>query len=165
MIRSTEPERVSISISIHGEYLEPAKIHLCLYENAAPPATFEVEDIVSWKGAAGTAAAAYNLAVADYFGKPEILDIDISRWTGQASQQIYIRAKDNFMVVRVRLVIRPNGQDYDALDGGEAVQSGTDGLLWVFTTTAPIDIVPEMQLDAYAYDLPGNLGKDTLVLS
>ena len=66
---------------------------------------------MSRKGAAGTAATAYNLAVADYFGKPEILDIDISRWTGQAGQKIYIRAKDNFMVVRVRLVIRPNGQD------------------------------------------------------
>ena len=112
----------------------------------------------------GTSLSAYNLAVADYFIKPLILDIDISRWTGAAGQPIVIRAQDNVLVASVRLVIRENGETYDAIDGGEAERSELDGLSWIFTTTVPITKTPGMQLDAYAYDLPGNLTIDSLVL-
>ena len=147
------------------EYTDSQKKQQELFRKATIYAKSAQHQAVYQLKAAGTAATAYNLAVADYFGKPEILDIDISRWTGQPGQKITIKAKDNFMVVRARLVIRPNSEDYDALDGGEAIQSTTDGLLWEFTTTQAITLTEGMQLDAYAYDLPGNLGKDSLVLS
>src|SRR5262245_9961030 len=39
-------------------------------------------------------ATAYNLAVADWFGQPEVLEIDASNWTGQAGQPLRIRAQD-----------------------------------------------------------------------
>ena len=146
------------------EFTDSQKKQQELFRKATNYAKFAQNQPVYRQKAAGTAVTAYNLAVADYFGKPEILDIDISRWNGQAGEKIYIRAKDNFMVVRARLVIRPNSEDYDALDGGEAVQSEMDGLLWEFTTTQAIALAPGMQLDAFAYDLPGNLGKDSLVL-
>ena len=147
------------------EYTDSQKKHQALFRRATTYAKLAQNQPAYRQKAAGTGATAYNLAVADYFGKPEILDIDISMWTGQPGQKIYIKAQDNFMVVRARLVIRPNSEDYDALDGGAAIQSTTNGLLWEFTTTQTIELAPGMQLDAYAYDLPGNLGKDSLVLS
>jgi hypothetical protein len=114
--------------------------------------------------AAGTDLSAYNVAIRDFSRKPEILDIDASHWSGQVGDQIRIRAKDDCKVVSVRLIIRPNSEDYDALDGGEAVQSATDGLLWIFTATKPVQVTPGMQLDAYAYDLPGHCGLDSIVV-
>jgi hypothetical protein len=114
--------------------------------------------------AANSYLSAYNIAIQDYARKPGILDIDASRWTGKVGQQIHIRAKDDCKVTQVRLVIRPNSEDYDALDGGEAVQSETDGLLWVFTTTTPIQVTPGMLLDAYAYDLPGHMTLESVTV-
>lgn len=114
--------------------------------------------------AADSYLSAYNIAIRDFARKPEILDIDASCWDGQVGQKIYIRAKDDCKVVNVRLIIRPNSEDYDALDGGEAVQSETDGLLWIFTATKPVQVTPGMQLDAYAYDLPGHPGMDSVVI-
>jgi len=34
--------------------------------------------------ARGTESSAYNLAIADWFGQPEVLSIDTSAWIGQA---------------------------------------------------------------------------------
>ena len=57
-----------------------------------------------------------------------------------------------------------NSDDYDALDGGQAVQSETDGLLWVFTATKPVQIQSGMLVDVTAYDLPGNTATDAVVI-
>jgi len=113
----------------------------------------------------GRATSAYNFAMMDYFGKPEILDIDITEWDGKVGQPIFILAQDNVMVTRVRLIIRLNGEDSGAVDGGEAVQSDTNGLSWVFTATEQVELTPGMQLDAYAYDMADNLTIESLVLS
>jgi hypothetical protein len=50
--------------------------------------------------------AAYNLAVADWFGQPEVLELDSAGWRGQAGQTIRIRAeggtiRDRWIVVGV----------------------------------------------------------------
>ena len=111
------------------------------------------------------ATSPYNFAMKDYMHKPEILDIDITEWNGQVGDPIYILAKDNVLVSRVRLIIRANGETFDALDGGEAVESNVDGLTWVFTATEQVELAPGMQLDAYAYDMARNLTIDSLVLS
>jgi hypothetical protein len=50
--------------------------------------------------AVGTPFSAYEWAVADYFGKPKVLEIDIQQWTGEAGQTIRIQARDNLMVLR-----------------------------------------------------------------
>lgn len=113
----------------------------------------------------GKATSAYNLAMSDYLGKPEILDIDITEWNGRIGEPIYIMAKDNVMVTRVRVIIRPNGEDYDALDGGPAAESEFNGLSWVFTATKNVELMPGMQIDAYVYDMANNLTKESLVLS
>jgi hypothetical protein len=111
--------------------------------------------------AVGTLNSAYNLAVADFMGKPQVLDIDIHGWTGKAGQIILIKATDNFLVLSVRLVIR-EGQTI--LNDGEARQSELDSLIWRYKLQTPLERKPGLVLDAYAYDLPGNVGKYSIEL-
>jgi hypothetical protein len=111
--------------------------------------------------AVGTLNTAYNLAVADFLGKPEVLDIDIRGWNSKAGQTILIKAMDNFLVLRVRLVIWDGETIYEE---GEAEQSQLDDLVWKYTTQTPVVRQPGMYLDAFAYDLPGNVGRYSLEL-
>ena len=113
----------------------------------------------------GTALNAYNLAIADWFGKPEVLAIDISGWSGEIGQIIRIKAQDNVKVTGVRVMIRANNTSPTALEEGDAVQSEGDGLLWTYTTRTLMPITPGTCLDAFAYDLPGNIGGNSIELS
>lgn len=109
----------------------------------------------------GTPVSAYNLAVADFLVKPQILDIEICDWTGGIGQKILITAKDNFMVLRVHLVIRDSEFVWEA---GEATQSDTNKLIWTYMTRTPVTREPGLRMDAYAFDLPGNVGEFHLEL-
>jgi hypothetical protein len=109
----------------------------------------------------GSPSSAYNLAVADYLGKPQIMDIEIRGWTGGIGQVVRILARDNFMVLRVHLVIRDSEYVWEA---GEGEQSESNKLLWMYTTRTPVVREPGLRLEAYAYDLPGNVGEYRLEL-
>lgn len=129
--------------------------------HAVTYAEFAWEQPLYQSKAVGTSNTAYNLAVADYLGKPEVLDIDIRGWDHQVSQGILIRARDNFMILSVRLVIRNVDE---ILEEGEAEQSPLDGLIWKYTTQTPVMRQPGIVLEAFAYDLPGNIGKYSIEL-
>jgi len=111
--------------------------------------------------AVGTSNTAYNLAVADALGKPQVLDIDAQDWSHGVGQSILIKARDNFMVLSVRLVIREADK---ILEEGEAEQSQSDSLIWRYTLKRPAESKTGLVLDAYAYDLPGNVGKYSIEL-
>ena len=102
--------------------------------------------------AKGADATAYNFAVADWFGQPEVLDIDASGWTGQAGQTLRIRAKDDTLVTRVHIVI--DDAHGTIFEQGEMVR--VDNLWWTYTTTTQIPMDPAPRISAVAYDLPGN---------
>ena len=97
-------------------------------------------------------ATAYNLAVADWFGQPEVLNIDASSWTGQVGQTLRISAKDDTFVTRVHIVI-DNAQG-TIFEQGEMVR--VDNVWWTYTTTTQIPMDPAPRISATAYDLPGN---------
>ena len=111
--------------------------------------------------AVGSLQSAYNLAVADYLGKPQIMDIEIHGWTGGVGQTIRLLAKDNFMVLRVHLVIRDSQFVWEA---GETEQSESNKLIWTYITRTPVERKPGLWLEACAYDLPGNTGEYRLEL-
>lgn len=111
--------------------------------------------------AAGSGVNAYQLAVADYMEKPKILDIDLRGWGRGVGEEIRIRAKDNFIVLRVHLVIL---DEECVLEEGDAVQSEADPLLWTYTIKTGIAREPGLCLDAYAYDIPRNVGTFGVVL-
>jgi len=109
-----------------------------------------------------TSLSAYQVAVADYLGKPKILAIDSSQWTGEVGQPIHIRAKDNFSVLFVGLLIQENKKNGNIFEDGEAVRSETDDVLWTYTTTRRITKKRGLYLFAFAIDLPGNVGGSRL---
>ena len=79
-----------------------------------------------------TGSISYNLAIADWFGAPKILEINMDGWTGQMGQTIRMKARDNFMVACVAVVIRDT--EGCVLEAGEAIQSKVDGSWWHYTT-------------------------------
>lgn len=103
-----------------------------------------------------TGSTAYNIAVSDWFGQPEIVDVDLSSWSGGVGQPIRVRAQDNVKVVSVRVAIRDLNNNI--LEQGEAVQSTSDAMLWTYTTTTNVPMTPGPRLDVTAQDLPGNIG-------
>ena len=147
---ANEPDRAGQKISMQEEVRQ-----------AVNYAEFVWDQPIYQCKAVGTSNSAYNLAVADALGKPQILDIDIHGWTRKIGQTILIEATDNFMVLSVRLVIR---EGETILEEGEAEQSELNGLVWRYTLKTPVERKPGITLDAYALDLPGNVGKYSIEL-
>jgi len=102
--------------------------------------------------AEGTVKSAYNLAVADWFTQPEVLDIDASGWTGLIGETIRIKADDTTHVSRVHLLL-DNAQG-TIFEQSDLVRS--DGMWWIYTTTTQVPMSPAPRLVGTAYDLPGN---------
>jgi len=107
------------------------------------------------KKAEGTPMHPRNVAMADWFHAPEIKDIDLSGWTGQAGQTICIEAIDDVQVKQVTVVI--TDETGAVLEQGAAV-SGNDGW-WNYTTTKAASGTPKVI--ASALDLPGHIAKMT----
>ena len=101
-----------------------------------------------------TGATAYSIAVTDWSGAPEVLEIDVNGWTGDIGQTIRVKARDNVMVARVSVVIRDAKEN--VLEMGEAVQSEAGSDWWDYTTKAFVPMNPFPIVEAIAQDLPGN---------
>ena len=102
--------------------------------------------------AKGTAMSAFNAAVADWFNKPEVLEIDITGWNGQVGQIIRVKAQDDVQVTKV--FVKISDANGTLIEQGDAVQA--DGLWWDYTTTTATSMNPAPQVVATAQDLPGN---------
>ena len=94
----------------------------------------------------------YNVAISDWFGKPQVLEIDVKEWTGQAGEQIRVRAQDKVHVAGVQIAIEDN--DGTRFEEGEAIQA--EGLWWTYTTTSTVPQAAVCRVIAVARDLPGN---------
>ncbi len=114
--------------------------------------------------AVGTALSAYQWALADYFGTPEVQEIDVSGWTGEVGQSIVIKARDNLMVLHVDVMISEGNRGRSVFEAGEAEQSDTDRSLWIYTTSTVVPQKRGVSVDVVAYDLPGNSGERSLEL-
>jgi len=107
------------------------------------------------KKAAGTPLSPYNLAVADWFNSPQILDIDLAGWTGQPGRRIRVKALDDVLVKQVSVIV--TDQAGALLEQGPATQ--VDNLWWEYTTTATGTGV--LKVTASAQDLPGHTAQLT----
>lgn len=95
----------------------------------------------------------YNVAMADFFHAPEILELDVTAWHGEAGQVIRIKAMDDVQVTQVNVVITDSAGA--VLEQGAAAQS--DNRWWNYTTTAAAAGDPRVVVTAR--DLPGNLAE------
>jgi hypothetical protein len=101
-----------------------------------------------------TGATAYTIALADWFGAPKVLEINVDSWTGGIGQAIRVKARANVMVAHVSVVIRDINEN--VLEIGEAVQSGPGSAWWNYTTKSFVKMEPFPIVEATAWDLPGH---------
>lgn len=105
--------------------------------------------------AEGTPMSPYNVAMADWFHAPEVTDVDLGAWTGQAGQKIHIQAADDVKVTQVTVVITDESDV--VLEQGSAEQSAIGG--WEYITTATASGSPKVIVSVQ--DLPGHIAKMT----
>lgn len=98
----------------------------------------------------------YNLAVADWFHAPEIQEVDLGAWSGQAGQTIRIKAVDDVQVTKVTVVITDENDTF--IEQGAANQ--VDSLWWEYVTTATVS-GGSPKVTASAQDLPGHIAEMT----
>jgi len=111
-------------------------------------------DPVYLNKALGTPHSPFNLAVADWFKPPQVVNIDLGGYTGLAGQVIHVKAQANVLVTAVTIVI--TNADGSTLEQGPA--TSTDSLSWAYTTkSAAVGAHPKVQ--ATAWDLPGHSAK------
>lgn len=107
-----------------------------------------------------TGVTAYNIAIADWFVAPRVLEIDVERWTGEIGQTIRVKARDNVSVAKVSVVIRD--ADGKLLETGEAIQSEAGSAWWNYTTKTHVAMTPFPSVKAIVQDLPGNRASYTI---
>ena len=93
----------------------------------------------------------YNIAVADWFNRPEILEVDLSGWVNGDGGTIRVRAQDDVKVEGVKITIMDESGAF--LEEGEAQEVGA--LWWEYNTAQAS--ATNMRVTAAARDLPGHV--------
>lgn len=101
--------------------------------------------------AAGSTQTAFNVAMADFLHPPEIVEVDMSGYTGKVGETIRARVKDDVKVKEVKVVVASE-QD-ELIEQGVAVPG--DGLWWNYVTTANATS-GNVKVIVHAWDLPGH---------
>jgi hypothetical protein len=114
-----------------------------------------------YKAAAKPGQSAYNVAVADFFRAPDIEEVDLSTYSGQAGDEIRIKATDDFKVEQVSA--RIENSDATLVEEGEAILS-TDGLYWIYTATAVNESVSGDKITVTATDRPQNISREEQII-
>lgn len=127
------------------------KEHQHAFREAVAYAQSARDEAVYIHKAEGTPMNPYNVALADWFHAPEILEIDLGTWSGQPDQVIRIKALDDVLVTRVSVSIRDS--DGAPLEQGAATQ--VDSLWWEYTTRAPGS--GSLTVLVAAQDMPGHV--------
>jgi hypothetical protein len=145
-----------------GDRFPPCRTWQQRILKAAGYAAFAQEHPVYRLKTAGTQVSAYSLAFVDSLGKPRLVDMDISRWTGGIGQRIHIQVMDNVEVLQVRVMIPEHRMSDTVLESGHAHPSRLDPRIWTYLTKTQIHQAPGFCVDVIAIDLPGNVGVDTV---
>jgi len=126
--------------------------HQKAFREASAYAKTSKGNIVYIQKAQGTPLNAYNAALADWFNKPQVLEIDTQNWNGAMEQIIRVQAQDDTRVTKVHVKITDT--QGSVLEEGDAVQA--DGLWWEYATSASVADLSTAVVTATAHDLPGN---------
>ncbi len=103
----------------------------------------------------GTPRTPYNIAVGDYFNRPQIVEFDLGQWVNGDGGTIRVRAQDDVMVVGVKVSIAD--ESGALLEEGEAVEVGA--LWWEYSTAQAA--ANNMRVTAAASDMPGHVTERT----
>ena len=145
------------SFNPNREFSESQKSHQESFREAAAYGQAAKDQEAYVSKAEGTPLNPYNVAMADWFHAPQILDVDLAAWSGQAGQAIRIKALDDVQVTKVTVLI--SDENDTLIEQGEATRA--DGLWWQYITTAAAGGSPKVL--ASAQDLPGHIAEMTKV--
>ena len=142
------------------EYLELLKPAQAAILEASTYAHFAKTQDLYLERELETGMTAYNVALADWFVAPKVLQINVDHWTGRPGQIIRVKARDNVRVVKVLVMIRDG--EGNVLEAGEAVQMEAGSAWWHYTTTTTVALTPFPNVKAVARDMPGNSASFTI---
>lgn len=114
------------------------------------------------KGITEKTKSAYAVALKDYLVAPKVEFITTIDYRGRINDPIVIRAKDDFMVTRVKVEIL--AADGTLIEEGDAETSDSARNLWNYGTKAPNAALAGTTIRATAFDKPGNTGSLEKVL-
>ena len=135
------------------EFSDAQKAHQQAFREATAYAKANKNENIYLERAGQTGQVPYNLAVRDWFHKPQITALDVTGWNGGAGQAIRIQAVDDVRISRVSVVITDgNGT---VLEQGHAHPG--DASWWTYMTTKPAG--GNRRLEVTALDFPGNIAK------
>ena len=138
----------------HHKFTDLQKAHHRAFREAARYALSAKDEPAYVRKAAGTPSNPYNVAIADWFHPPHILEVDLDTWTGQPGQLIRVKAIDDVLIKQVTLLITDGAGML--LEQGHAVQ--VDPICWEYTTTLPAN-APHPSVLVFAQDLPGHTAR------
>jgi len=93
----------------------------------------------------------FNVAAADFFHPPELVDVDVSEYEGKAGQRIWVRAIDDVLVTDVQIAIADNQNVL--IENGRMTRDPIDKTLWVYTATKDANTT-QVKIKLEAIDLP-----------
>lgn len=135
-------------------YTETQDVHQAMLREAGTYASFAGTNEAYLRKARETGATSYYMALADWFGAPRVLEINVDDWTGKPGETICVKARDNMIVAKVDVVIRD--AQGNVLEIGKAVPVETGSPWWRYTTQSHVLMMPFPGVQAIAWDLAGN---------
>ncbi len=108
------------------------------------------------KGITEKKRSAYAVALCDFLVAPEVESIDTIDYRGNVGDPVAIRAKDDFMVTRVKVQILDSAGTL--IEEGDAVTDESARMLWKYVATAANATPAGTTVRATAFDKPGNVG-------
>lgn len=106
--------------------------------------------------------SAYMVAMSDYLGVPKVHSVDTLDYHGVIGDPITVKATDDFMVTKVKIVIT-NAAGL-LVEEGDAGPDTKKINLWGYKATAANPTLAGTKIRAIAYDRPGNTGTAEVVL-
>ena len=143
------------SFSEDREFNQNQLEHQDLFRRAILYAKTVKNDELYINKAAGTNMTPFNAAVADYFKKPAVLEIDASEWQGRAGNEIWVQAVDDTLVTKVHVTI--SDQNGAVLEEGNAQRAA--GLWWTYTAHTQVPMEPKPHVVVTAHDMPGHFAE------
>jgi len=99
-------------------------------------------------------SSAYVVAMRDYLNAPEVEFIKDGDYLGAIGDPIIIKATDDFLVTRVKVII--TDASGTRLEQGDAVQDLQKKFLWEYSATAANVTLSGTKITAIAFDRAGN---------
>jgi hypothetical protein len=136
------------TFSQYRKFSEKQKAHQQKFQEATAYGKVMKRHPVYLALAEGTPKTGYNIAVADWWHPPEILEVDLGGWRDGSGGAIRVKAQDDVRVVSVSVTIETASGK--CLEMGEAQESGA--LWWEYHPAQPP--AEGLQVTVIARDMP-----------